>query len=121
MPEPTVKIPAWIAGDLFNATDGTSRSELDGTFWQRLGDQLVAKGRQYEHRWLVVTNGGGSFGVRYQDGLADGCPTNRPWENCKPDEELLLTPLVGVPVTSTTYLTEREYGQHLARAGGSDA
>lgn len=108
-------IPADVAAELYESEDGERSGDGE---WGRLADQLIRAGRWLEHRWLVVTNGGGCFGIAYADGLTEEQEHERPWED---DDvtEIKLTPLVGVAVTSTTYLTEKQYEKHLAKGSAA--
>lgn len=107
-----VTIEADVAAELYDSDDGERSSNGQ---WARLADQLIRTGRWRESRWLVVSNGGGIFGIRYENGLTENQDNVWPWDDCDDGEELDLTPLVGVPVTSTKYLTEKEYEAHLAK------
>jgi hypothetical protein len=108
-------IPADVAAELYELDD----NERDSSgAWTRIADQIIDSGRWLERRWLVVSNGEGVFGVRYADGLTEEQEHERPWEDDGVDA-IELTPLVGVPVTTTTYLTGKQYEAHLAK-GGSD-
>jgi len=111
------KIPAEIAAELYELEDGeyTGDEKTHGE-WKRLADQLDRTRRWVEHRLLIVTNGGGTFGIAYAVGLTEAQETEWPWEQDGVDE-LELIPLVGVPVTSTKYLTEKQYGAWLAKGG----
>lgn len=86
--------------------------------WTMIDDQLISTGRWAERRWLIVSNGAGTYGVRYEDGLTEEQEATRPWENVPGDTAMELVPLVGVPVTTTKYLTEVEYEAHLKKGAG---
>jgi hypothetical protein len=105
----TMKISDDLAAELHMRDDGSSVGE-----WRQVGKQLIRTSRWTEHFWLVVTNGSGLWGVEYEVGLTEDQECRYPWEEGS-GEEIELTPLVGVPVTSTRYLTEREYEKHLAK------
>jgi hypothetical protein len=92
----TKTIDAGTAAELFDSDDGERCGE-----WTRLADQLIDTGRWRDRRWLVVSKGEGCFGIRYEEGLY-------PWDDRDVDE-LKLTPLVGVPISQTKYLTEKQY------------
>lgn len=97
------------AAALYELNDGEHHGE-----WLRLATQLIRTGRWMERYWLVVTNGGGCFGIRYELGLTEEQENELPWEES--DEPLKLVQLVGVPVTSTRYLTEAEYEARTLKA-----
>jgi len=108
-----IRISDDLAAELHMRDDGSQVGE-----WRQVGKQLIRTGRWTEHYWLVVTNGEGVFGIEYEDGLTEDQENRYPWEEGS-GEEVELTPLVGVPVTTTKYLTEAQYERHLAKDGAS--
>lgn len=102
-----------MAAELYEATDGMRVGD-----WQRITDALDRTSRWVAHRWIVVTNGGGIFGLPYQSGLTEDQENHYTWEEGS-GEEVELVPLVGVPVTTTKYLTEEQYKRQLTSTGGT--
>lgn len=108
------EIPADVAEELYECANGERVGD-----WMRLAAQSVGSGRWREQFWLVVSRGEGTFGIPYAVGLTEYQDNEYPWAPSWGEKpaEVELTPLVGVQVTSTTYLTEKEYTRHLAKAG----
>lgn len=106
-------IPAEVAAELYEATDGMRVGE-----WTRVADQRVGSGRWTEQHWLVLTRGDGFFGLSFARGLTESQENELPWAPSwgTTPTEVILTPLVAVPVTTTKYLTEKQYERHLAKA-----
>lgn len=87
--------------------------------WMRVTDQRVGKGRWLEQHWLVVTNGEGFYGIPFAVGLTESQEHEYPWAPSwgETPTDLILTPLVSVEITTTKYLTEKQYAKHLGKAG----
>lgn len=109
-------ISAEDAAELFELADGERHGE-----WMRITDQTGDSSRWREHHLLVISNGGGHFGIPFALGLTENQDHELPWEKeawtGKEPGPITLTPLVGVQVTSTEYLTEQQYKKRLAKGG----
>jgi hypothetical protein len=109
----SVTISADQAEELYESSDGDRVGD-----WTRITDQTVGSGRWREQHWLVITDGGGTYGIPFAVGLTENQDHEFPWApdwGTKP-EAIVLTPLVGVQVTSTEYLTEEQYKRRLGGA-----
>lgn len=111
-----LKISASEAEELFESSDGERVGE-----WTRITDQTGDSGRWHEHHKLVITNGGGIFGIEFSFGLTESQEHELPWEKSMWSSEepslIELVPLVPVEITTTEYLTEKQYEKHLAKTG----
>ena len=105
---PVITIDPDDAETLFGISDGQAHNG-----WTRVTDQTISTGRWREHCWLVVSRGEDCYGIPYELGLTEMQDHSMPWQEY-PKKPIELIPLVGVPVTTTKYLTEKQYAKHLA-------